>query len=62
MGWGTYALCNSRILFACRLSVLSVLAGTLLFLMSKANAKSNGEMRRYLQTLSRQACVCPTRI
>jgi hypothetical protein len=34
MGWGTYALWISRILFACRVSLLSVLAGTLLFLMS----------------------------
>ena len=34
MSWGTYALWISRILFACRVSLSSVLAGTLLFLMS----------------------------
>jgi len=34
MGWGTYALWLTRIIVACRVSVLSVLAGTLLFIMS----------------------------
>ena len=34
MNWTSTALWISRILFACRVSVLSVLAGTLLFLMS----------------------------
>ncbi len=34
MGRGTYALWVIRILFACRVSLLSVVAGTLLFLMS----------------------------
>ena len=34
MGWGMYALWITRVLYACRVSVLSVLAGTLLFLVS----------------------------
>jgi hypothetical protein len=34
MGWGTYALWVARILVACRVSLLSVLAGTFLFLMA----------------------------
>src|SRR5271169_1276783 len=31
MGWGTYALWFVRILFACRVSLISVVAGALLF-------------------------------